>query len=58
VLTYLALRDEPWLYDIRVNCEFRHLQEPAADTDYLAIMRHYVDVGVPQPVSTSSLPDS
>ena len=47
VLTYLAMRADPYLYDIRLNCEFRHLEEPDGKTDYAAIMHRYVDIGVP-----------
>jgi len=47
VLTYLAVRADPYLYDIRLNCEFRHLADPGDKTDYAAIMRRYVDVAVP-----------
>jgi len=47
VLTYLALRDGARLYDIRMNCDFLHLQDPGKDTDYAAIMHQYVDLAVP-----------
>ena len=47
VLTYLALRDGDTLYDLRLNCEFRHLQDPGSSTDYAAIMHRYIDIAVP-----------
>jgi hypothetical protein len=47
VLTFLAYRADPYLYDIRLNCEFRHLDEPGRRTDYAAIMRQYVDIAAP-----------
>ena len=47
VLTYLALRDGEMLYDIRLNCEFRHLHAPRGEPDYAAMMRQYVDLAVP-----------
>jgi len=47
VLTFLAMRADPYLYDIRLNCEFRHLADPGDETDYAAIMRQYVDIAVP-----------
>lgn len=56
VLTYLVMRDGPNLYDIRLNCEFRHLHNPGQRTDYAAIMRRYVDIAVPLPTRQS--PDS
>jgi len=46
VLTYLAMRAGPTLYDLRMNCEFKHFQNPG-DTDYAAIMHRYVDIAVP-----------
>ncbi len=62
VLTFLAYRAEPYLYDIRLNCEFRHLGEPRRGTDYAAIMRQYVDIAVPlseTPAATNpATPDS
>lgn len=54
VLTYLALRDGGSLYDIRLNCEFKHLQDPG-DVDYAAIMHQFVDLAVP---ATSPAPSS
>ena len=56
VLTYLVMRDGAYLYDIRLNCEFRHLQDPGWRTDYAAIMRRYVDIAVPLPPTQT--PDS
>lgn len=53
VLTYLALRDGRHLYDIRLNCEFKHLQDPGRDTDYAAIMHQYVDLAVPVPIGST-----
>jgi len=62
VLTYLALRSDPYLYDIRLNCEFRHLADPGDATDYAAIMRQYVDLAVPvtdpDAASSTQVPDS
>ncbi len=53
VLTYLAMRDGAALYDIRLNCEFKHLQDPG-DTDYAAIMRQYVDLAIPVAIPTTT----
>ena len=47
VLTYLALQDGSTLYDLRLNCEFTYLQSPPRDTNYAAIMQHYIDIAVP-----------
>lgn len=47
VLTYLALQDGSTLYDLRLNCEFKYLQSPPSDTNYAAIMQHYIDIAVP-----------
>ena len=60
VLTFLAVRAEPYLYDIRLNCEFRHLGEPPRRTDYAAMMRAHVDIAAPMadtpPASPTLLP--
>lgn len=60
VLTFLAVRAEPYLYDVRLNCEFRHLGEPPRSTDYAAIMRAHVDIAVPMAdmPAASTPPDS
>lgn len=59
VLTFLAMHAGDYLYDIRMNCEFRHLQDPGGKTDYAAIMRDYVDIAVPalSPAASPSTPD-
>lgn len=58
VLTYLAMRAPPYLYDIRLNCEFKHLNDPG-DVDYAAIMHQFVDIAVPlaAPPSTNFQPN-
>ena len=49
VLTYLALRADAYLYDIRLNCEFRHLAGSAVTQDRLR-RDHAIDM------STSAVP--
>ncbi|MBB5732944.1 hypothetical protein FHS61_001970 [Altererythrobacter atlanticus] len=46
VLPHLAMQAGQQLYDLRMNYEFMHFQEPG-DTDYAAIMHRYVDIEVP-----------
>lgn len=53
VLTYLAMRDGRHLYDIRLDCEFKHLEDPGRNTDYAAIMHNYVDLAVPVPIGST-----
>ena len=55
VLTYLALRDGARLYDIRMNCDFLHLQDPGSKTDYAAIMHQYLDLAVPVALGASQI---
>ncbi len=55
VLTYLALRDGARLYDIRMNCDFLHLQDPGKNTDYAAIMHRYLDLAVPVALGASQI---
>ena len=54
VLTWLALRGETTLYDIRLNCEFTYLERPGRDTDFAAIMRSHIDLAVPDPAPVSA----
>ena len=60
VLTYLAMRTDDELYDLRLNCEFRYLQDPGSQTDYAPIMHAHVDIGVPaaSPLATPQTPDT
>ncbi|MFB0611356.1 hypothetical protein [Aurantiacibacter poecillastricola] len=52
VLTFLAIHAGEALYDIRINCEFRHLHSPDNDTDYAAIQARYVDLAIPVPAAS------
>lgn len=47
VLTYVAIRDGEGMYDIRINCNFRAHHAPDSSTDFPALQRRYLDLGVP-----------